>query len=172
MDKERKKEQIEEFHEKFAKADAAFVAGYRGVQVEEITELRNSLRDASVELRVLRNTLAKRALKDTPYEQLSEYFEGQVAVAISYKDAAAAAKALTAFVKTQPKLELKGAALGEKLLSMEDIKGLAELPSREELLAKLLGVFGNVPRNFVGVLSAVPRSLVYTLQAIKVSKEA
>ncbi|MCK4739391.1 MAG: 50S ribosomal protein L10 [Deltaproteobacteria bacterium] len=171
MKKQDKISQVEEFQEKFSKADAAFIASYNGIDALDMTSLRGSLRESSVELKILRNTLAKRAVIGTPYESLSEHFVGPVAVALSYKDAALAAKTLTSFAKEQPLFELKVGALGEKTLELAEIKSLSELPSRDELLAKLVGVLSNVPGSFVRVLSGVPRNFVNVLSAIKKKKE-
>lgn len=172
MNREVKSAQIEEYNEKFSKAGAVFITGYSGIEVPGMTELRKSLRESDVELRILRNTLAKRAVKGTPYESLAEHFKGPIAVALSYGDAAAAAKALTEFAKEEPKFEIITGALGEKSLTVDEIKALADLPSRDELIAKLLGVMKNIPGSLVGVLSGVPRKFVYVLRAIEQSKAA
>ena len=95
-----------------------------------------------------------------------------MAVVFSYKDAAQAAKKLTEFAKDKPKLKIMGGTLGPKLITVDEIKGLAELPSREVLLARLLGSMNSPASGFVGVLSAVPRSLVYALDAVRKQKEA
>ncbi len=171
MNRELKSIQVKDFHEKFSSAEAAFLAGYSGIKVEGMTEIRRSLREASVEFKILRNTLAKRAIKDTPYESLDEHFNGPIAVALTSKDVAAAAKALIKFAKEEPNFEIKVGALDGKILTVDEIKGLAELPSREELIAKLLGVLKNVPGGFVGVLSGVPRKFVLALSAIQREKE-
>ncbi|MCK5237228.1 MAG: 50S ribosomal protein L10 [Deltaproteobacteria bacterium] len=172
MDRSTKNTQIEEFHEKFGKAQAAFLTGYSGIEVGSMTEIRKALRDSSVELRVLRNTLAKLAIKDTPYEGLAEHFKGPIAVALSYSDAASAAKTLTKYAKDEPNFKLIVGALGEKVLTTDEIKALSELPSKDELIAKLVGLLNNIPASFVGVLSALPRDLVYALSAIRDKKEA
>ncbi|MDH4227793.1 MAG: 50S ribosomal protein L10 [Deltaproteobacteria bacterium] len=169
--REEKKATVAEFHEKFAKAQAAFVASYQGIKVEQITTLRSSLRKAGVELKVLRNTLARLAVKGTPYEGLSGHFKGPMAVAISYKDAAAAAKALTEFIKDQPVFALKGGALGTKMLTVAEVKVLSELPSKEQMLAIFLGGLKSVPTGLAVALSGVPRKLLYALNAVKSSKE-
>ncbi len=167
-----KEKLVGEFSEKFAKAEAAFIADYQGISVEQITVLRDSLRTAGVEFRVLRNTLAKLAIKSTPYEALGEHMNGPMAVALSYTDAAAAAKALTTFAKEHPAFEIKIAAIGEKILSLDEVKQLSDLPSREELLAKLLGGLNNIPGGLVMVLAGVQRKLLYALNAVKSAKEA
>lgn len=170
--REDKEKLVKDFNDKFSRAEAAFVADYKGVKVEDMTAFRGSLKAAGGELKVLRNTLARLAVKGTSYEALTEHLKGSVAIALGYGDVAAAAKAVTAFAKENDAFELKAGSLGDKSLSLDEIKSLAELPSREELLAKLLGGLSNIPGGLVGVLSAVPRKFVGTLDAIKNAKEA
>lgn len=168
--REEKSAQVKEFGEKFGKAEAVFLAEYQGIEANDMTTLRKSLRDAGVEFKVMRNTLAGRAVKGTRYEAMADSFTGPVGIAISYKDAAAAAKALTAFAKEKDKFKLRAGSLGGKALSVADIKSLSELPSKPELVGKLLGVMNNVPRGLVCVLSGVPRKFLYALNAIKDAK--
>ncbi len=162
---------VEQFREKIGRADAAFLADYRGIGSNSMNELRKGLRGADVEFTIMKNTLARIALKDTPCEPLSAELKGTMAIALSFRDAAAAAKELTVFAKDEPNLDLKMAVLGGKVIDLDGIKALAELPSREELLAKLLGCMNNIPGSFVGVLAAVPRQFVYALNAIKDAKQ-
>ncbi len=170
MDKKKKEELVGELHEKFSNAEATFLMEYSGITVGNMTKLRRELRDASVDFKVVRNTLAKRALDGTKLEAIKDQFVGPVAVAFSNKDAALAAKTLTAFAKDEPKLNFKLGTLGEKVLEMSEIKNLSTLPSREELLGKLVGTLNGVPTSLVGVLAAVPRQLLYTLRAIEGTK--
>jgi len=169
--KQEKEAQVEQFREKIGRADAAFLANYRGIESNDMNELRKGLREADVDFAIMKNTLARIALKGTPCEPISNELKGTMAIALSYKDAAAAAKQLTTFAKTVPNLELKMAVLGGKVIDMDGIKALAELPSREELIAKLLGCMNNIPGSFVGVLAAVPRKLVYALSAVRDAKQ-
>lgn len=165
------KEQIvEEFASKLATAKAAFLADYRGMSVDEANILRGKLRDAGVEYRVVKNTLLRLASKDTAFECLAKYMVGPTSIAIVQNDPVAPAKVLSEFAKTSKVFELKTAALEGKILCVEDIKALAELPSREVLLARMLGSMNAPVSNFVGVLAAVPRSLVQVLSAIKDQK--
>lgn len=171
MDKKKKEELIGELNDKFTNAEAVFLMEYSGVTVTNMTKLRAELRTASVDFKVVRNTLAKRALDGTKLEGIKDQFAGPVAVAFSNKDAALAAKTLTAFAKDEPKFSFKLGTLGDKVLDISEIKNLASLPSREELLAKLVGILNGVPTSLVGVLGAVPRSLLYTLKAIEGTKQ-
>ena len=169
--REQKKAHIDEFNEKFSRAEAMFVTNYRGVDSNDMTELRKSLREAGVEYKIMKNTLARLAVKETPYEGLADSFTGTTAVAISYKDCTLAAKSLVAFIKEQPKLEIKTAAIGSKVLAFADVENLAKLPGREELLGKLLGGLNAIPGSLVCTLAAVPRKLLYCLNAVKEAKE-
>ncbi|MEE9543196.1 MAG: 50S ribosomal protein L10, partial [Thermodesulfobacteriota bacterium] len=109
--------------------------------------------------------------KDTPLEEIKDQFVGPVAVAFSTNDAASAAKVLKEFSKEEPKLKFKLGTLGAKILQSAEIDSLAKLPSREVLLAKLVGSLSGVPTSLVGVLGGVPRKLLYTLKAIEQTKQ-
>lgn len=163
---------VEELSAKLATAKAAFIADYRGLTVDEVNELRGKLRDAGVEYRVVKNTLLRLAAKGTPFTCLDEFLKGPTAIAIVQEDPVAPAKVLSDYAKDSKAFELKTAVLDGKLLSLDEVKALAELPSREVLLAKMLGSINAPVSNFVGVLAAVPRSLVQVLGAIKDQKDA
>jgi len=172
LNREQKAKQIDEIKESFARARAAFIADYRGLKAFELTEFRKSLKDNSNEFRIVRNTLAKRAIAGTDFEQIKDQFTGTTAVVFSYEDAAGAAKTLSEFAKKQPKLELRSAILGTQVIGIEEIKALAELPSRDELLAKVLGSLNAPMSGLVGVLSGVPRAFVCALAAVRDQKAA
>jgi len=172
LNKQSKEALVAEFAEKVKAAKAAFLADYRGLDVEQANDLRNKLRAAGVEYRVIKNTLLRLASKDTGVECLDEFMNGPTAIALVMEDPVAPAKALIEFAKQNNVFELKAGALDGKLLAVNDIKALAELPSREELIAKMLGSMSAPATNFVGVLAAVPRSFVQVLAAIKDQKEA
>lgn len=172
MNKDNKEQLVSELAERLASAKAAFLADYRGLNVEQVNKLRNELRAAGVEYRVVKNTLLRLASKGTSTECLDPFLAGPTAIAIAGQDPVAPAKILNEFAKANAKFELKGGALEGKALSVEDIKALAELPSREQLLARMLGSLSAPATNFVGVLAAIPRSLVQVLAAIQDKKEA
>jgi large subunit ribosomal protein L10 len=163
---------VELFAAKLATAKAAFLADYRGLTVDEVNDLRNKLRDAGVDYHVVKNTLLRIASKDTPFTCWDEYLTGPTAIAIAQDDPVAPAKVLSEYAKASKDFELKVCVLEGKILSNDEIKALSELPSREVLLAKILGSINAPTSNFVGVLAAVPRSLVQVLGAIKDQKEA
>ncbi len=172
MNKENKQQVVAELHEKLQRAQAVFLADFRGMNVGKATDLRNELRKAAVEYKVVKNTLLDLASRDTDKEALSPHYTGPTAVALSYDDPVAAAKVLSRFAKEQQAtFKLKAGVLSGKVISVADIQALADLPSREVLLAKLLGTLQAPTANFVGVLAAVPGSFVRALNAIKTKKE-
>ena len=173
MNKENKQQVVAEMHDKLLRAKAVFLADFRGMNVGKATDLRNELRKASVEYKVVKNTLLDLASRDTDKESLSPHYAGPTAIALSYDDPVSAAKVLSRFAKEQQAtFKLKAGILSGKVISAADIQALADLPSREVLLAKLLGTIQAPTANFVGVLAAVPASFVRALDAIRARKEA
>jgi large subunit ribosomal protein L10 len=153
-------------------ANAAIFVDYKGLTVEEATELRRQFREAGVDYRVVKNTLTKIALEDLGYNDLVSYMTGPTAVAISQNDPVAPAKVLSDFIKKHKKMEFKVGFVDGKLINVDEIKDLAELPPREVLMAKLLGSMNSPISSLVNVLQGNIRNLVYTLNAIKEKKEA
>ncbi len=170
MDQKGKAEVVEEVRSAYDRSSVAIVSEYRGLTVSEMTELRNEIRNAGAEIRVVKNTLAKRAATGTSFEGLSNYLVGPTIIAFS-QDPVAPAKVLAAFEKNHENLILKGGILNGKDLDVNGIKALAKLPSREVLIAKLLGTMNGPVQNFVGVLAAVPASLVRALEQVRQQKE-
>jgi len=171
LNRDNKQELVTEMHERLARAKAVFLADFRGMDVGKATILRNELRSASVEYKVFKNTLLERASQGTDMECLSPYLTGPTAIAISYDDPVGAAKVLSKFAKDpQGKFVLKVGVLSGKLLDVKQIQALADLPSREVLIAKMLGSMQAPATNFVGVLAALPGSLVRALDAIRAQK--
>jgi large subunit ribosomal protein L10 len=163
--KPEKQEIINELHEKFARAKAAVLTGYSGINVEQITELRNKLRQSKVEYRVVKNTLARRAAEGTGLEALKDHFVGPVGIALGYDDPVAPAKVLQEFSRTQQKLELKVGVLDGKLLKQADVKALANLPSLDVLRGKIIGLLQAPASRIVGVLQAPGGQLARVLKA-------
>jgi large subunit ribosomal protein L10 len=171
LNRDNKQELVTEMHERLGRAKAVFLADFRGMDVGKATTLRNELRSASVEYKVFKNTLLERASQGTDMECLSPYLAGPTAIAISYDDPVGAAKVLSKFAKDpQGKFVLKVGVLSGKLLDVKQIQALADLPSREVLIAKMLGSMQAPATNFVGVLAALPGSLVRALDAIRAQK--
>jgi len=157
---------VEEVAAQVAKAQSIVIAEYRGLDVASVTVLRKQARESGVYLRVLKNTLARRAVTGTPFEALSAQLTGPLIYAIS-SDPVAAAKVLSGFAKTNDKLVLKGGSMPNSLMNVEGVKALASLPSREELLAKLLGTMQAPVAQFVRTLNEVPTKFVRGLAAVR-----
>lgn len=171
MNRDQKNEIIHALNDTFSKAKFAVVADYRGLKVTELEKLRKNLRQSDGQIQVAKNTLLRLAAKGTAYEGLCESFSGTTAVAVGFKEPVGPAKVLTAFAAEFNAFTIRTAVLDGKLLSADDVLALSKLPSREELLGKLLGTMSAVPTGFVRVLSAVPQKLLYALTAIKDQKE-
>lgn len=165
MNKEEKKQAIEELHGKFAKAKSAMITGYSGINVEQITELRSKLRKAQVEYRVVKNTLARKASEGTGIELLKDHFVGPVGIVLSYDDPVASAKVLYDFQKTQAKLEIKVGVMDGKLIKQSDIKILATLPSLNVLRGKIVGLIQAPATRIAGVLAAPGGQIARVLKA-------
>jgi len=162
---------IEEVSAQVAKAQSIIIAEYRGLDVASVTVLRKTARESGVYLRVLKNSLARRAVAGTPFEGLSEQLTGPLIYGIS-ADPVAAAKAIADFGKTNEKLVIKGGALPNNLLTVDGVKALATMPSRDELLSKLLGTMQAPIAQFVRTLNEVPTKFVRGLAAVRDQKEA
>lgn len=167
---EGKKEVVAEVSARVATAQAIVLAEYRGLPVEDITNLRKQARASGVYLRVLKNTLARRAVQGTPFEKLADQMVGPLAYGIS-EDPVAAAKVLQAYAKANDKLVIKAGAMPGQVLSAKEVGSLASMPSREELLAKLLGTMQAPVAKFVQTLNEVPSKFVRTLAALRDQKE-
>jgi large subunit ribosomal protein L10 len=171
LDRSRKQQVIEELREKLGRASAAILTDYKGLTVAEITGLRDSLAAEKVDYQVVKNTLMRLACRQTPASVLESSLTGTCAVAIAYDDPSVPAKIIKKFSKSNEKLKLKAAALGNRLIDADQVLALADLPPKEELLAKMLGTLNAVPTGLVTVLSGVPRAFVGVLAAIQRQKE-
>ncbi len=167
---ESKKEVVAEISARLANAQAVVLAEYRGLPVEKITQLRARARASGVYLRVLKNTLARRAVKGTPFEKLSDLMVGPLAYGISV-DPVAAAKVLHAYARENDKLVIKAGAMPNQVMSAKEVGSLAMLPGREELLAMLLGTMLAPVSKFVQTLNEIPGKFVRTLAAVRDQKE-
>jgi large subunit ribosomal protein L10 len=167
---EGKKEVVAEISARLADAQAIVLAEYRGLPVGKITQLRARARASGVYLRVLKNTLARRAVQGTPFEKLADHMVGPLAYGISV-DPVAAAKVLHAYAKENDKLVIKGGAMPNQVMSAKEVGALAMLPGREELLAMLMGTMQAPAAKFVQTLNEVPGRFVRTLAAVRDQKE-
>jgi len=169
MNRSEKAAVVEDIGAQVADAQAIVVAEYRGLEVEAITALRRKARGAGVHLRVLKNTLARRAVAGTPFEVLADQLVGPLIYGIS-TDPVAAARVLNDFARGNQKLVLKAGAMRGSLMDAEAVKALATLPSREELLARLLGTMQAPVATFVRTLNEIPARFVRTLAEIEKSR--
>ncbi len=169
---EAKKQVVEEIKGRFQNMQAAVLTDYRGLNVAEVTELRSKLRDAGVEFKVLKNTLTQIAANEVGLEGLDPYLEGPTAIAFGVNDPVAPAKILSEFAKTHKALEIKAGILENKVIDFEGVKALADLPSREVLLAKILGGMQSPMYGFAGSLQGLLRNFVYVLEAVREKKAA
>lgn len=154
MERAQKKDLIESMHASFTEAGIVIVLHYKGLSVAQADELRGKVRAAGASYKVTKNRLTKLALKDTDYAQLSDMFTGPTAVAIANDDPVAVSKALTEFAKKNEQFVILGGALGAQALKVKDIEALAELPSLDELRAKLVGMIKTPATRIAGVLQA------------------
>ncbi|AUS07619.1 50S ribosomal protein L10 [Laceyella sacchari] len=152
---EQKKVIVKEIADKLTRSKTTIVADYRGLNVKQMNELRKELREAGVEMQVLKNTLTRRAAEQVGMEDLNQHLTGPSAVAFSYEDVVAPAKVLHKFAKNNKELEIKGGIVEGRAVSLDEIKALAELPNREGLLSMLLSVLQAPMRNFALAVKAV-----------------
>ena len=167
-----KKEKIDAIKSKIEKAQVAVITEYKGLSVEEITKLRREIQKNGGDYMVTKNTLAKIAVKGTEYEALTDKMSGPIALAFGFEDPVTPAKAVTKFIKDTKKGEILGAVMDGKLLSVSETKALANLPSKEELFAKMLGSINSPASGIVGCVNGVMASLTRAMAAVRDQKTA
>lgn len=166
-----KKQTVKEVRERFEKSQGFFITHNLGLDAGQISALRKDVRTSGGELKVIKNTLIKRAIENLEHHNdIDKDLTGPVAVAFSYNDPAAIAKAILKYVDDKNKFEVKSGMLGNVLLSSSQVAALAKLPSRQELIATTVRTIAAPLQSFMGVLSAVPRDFVNVLTAIKDKK--
>ena len=161
---------IDEVKSRIATSSTAVVTEYRGLTVAQISTLRRQLRTLGADYKVFKNTLVRRAIAGTDVESLAEFLVGPTAIAFVDGDVSAVAKALRDFARETPKLIVKGGVVDGKPLSMKDLSALADLPSRDVLLAQIAGLLASPLRTMAGLLKAVPQNFAYGLSALIDSK--
>ena len=168
--REQKAEAISEFSEGIGSAQNAFVLDFKGITVPQVTELRKQVRESGSEYVVIKNTLALIAVKDTPLQKLTGTFSGMTAIAYNTTDPVALAKVLTKFAKDVPSVQFKGALLAGQVVAANEIQNIANLPSREELLSKLLYLMQHPIRGLAVVLNGTIRNIAVVLDQIAKQK--
>jgi large subunit ribosomal protein L10 len=168
--REQKAEAISEFSEGIGKATNAFVLDFKGITVPQVTELRKQVRESGSQYIVVKNTLALIAVKDSPLTKLSSHFSGMTAIAYNTTDPVALAKVLTKFAKDVPTVQFKGALLAGQVVPAAEIQNIANLPSREELLSKLLYLKQHQIRGLAVVLNGTIRNLAVVVDQIAKQK--
>ena len=173
MNKDQKAEQVTLLKDKFSRAKILVVMDYKGTKVAEMNAIRRSLeKSGGTDFQVVKNTLARLALTGTPSEGLLPLMSGPNAVMFGYDDPVAPTKVLVEAAKDVKAIEVKGGLLNGRIMSAEGVVALSKLPSREQLLAMLLGTLQAPASNFVNLLAQIPRGLLNVLTAIKEQKEA
>ena len=167
---ESKKQVVEEIRDRFQRTQGAVITDYRGLNVTEVTELRAKLREAGIEFKVLKNTLIQIAAKDVGLEGLDPVLEGPTAIAFGFEDPVSPAKIISDFSKQHKALEIKAGILENRVLDASGVKALADLPPKEELLAKLVGSMQSPMYGFAGTLQGLLRNFVYALDAVREQK--
>ncbi len=170
MKREDKAQAISEFNESIGQATNAFLIDFKGITVPQVTELRKQVRESGSQYVVVKNTLALIAVKDSPLKTLEKQFSGMTAVAFNRTDAVALAKALTKFAKDVPTVQFKGAMLNGQIVPATQIQNIASLPSREELVSKLLYLLQSPIRGLAIVLNANIRNIAVVLDQIAKQK--
>lgn len=171
MRKLEKAEIVQAIQEKVARSQIGILTDFKGLKVEDMTRLRRQLQEAGAELRVVKNTLLRRAgADDSPLAPLVSHATGPNALTLGYADPVTVAKVLIKFAHEKPQLIIKAGALGGQALTLKDLEALSKLPAREVLLSQLLGVLQGVPRGLVTVLAGVIRNLLNVLVALRDKK--
>jgi large subunit ribosomal protein L10 len=170
--KAQKEQDINLLREEFAGTGNALVVSFQGLTVEKDYELRKTLREAQLSYRVVKNTIGRRAVEGTPLESLKDCFIGMSAVAYSAKDPVGIAKVLSKFAKENPQIVFKAGVVEGRAINVKDIEALASMPSKEELISKLMFVVNAQAQRLATVINAVPRNLAIVVDQIAKQKGA
>ncbi|MGI8836837.1 MAG: 50S ribosomal protein L10 [Pyrinomonadaceae bacterium] len=169
--KAQKQKDLEALTEQFKKANAAMLVGFQGMTVQKDRELRNQLREAGVSYEVVKNTLARKAAEGTVLEQATDQFKGVTAVALSQQDPVSLSKAIAKFTKANPDIfKFKVGIVEGKVVALRDVEAIASLPSKEELLGKVLFLLNAQAQRLATVLSAMPRNLAIVVKQVSDQK--
>ena len=172
LTRQQKENLVQEYSEGLAKAPHVFLVDYKGVTVTQVSELRTKVREVGGQYEVVKNRLVLRAIGGEALAELSDQFQGPTAVAYCGDDPVGLAKAVTDFAKDVPAIELKGGLVEGQSVAAEDVKEIAQLPSREALLSKLVFLLQSPISSFVRTLAALPREFVVVLEQVRQKKES
>ena len=172
LSRQQKEQMLESYREGVAKAPHVYLVDYKGVTVTEVSELRNKVREVGGRYEVVKNRLVLRVIGGEALEELGDQFQGPTAVAYGNDDPVGLAKAVTEFAKDVPAVEIKGGLVEGQPVAAEEVKEIAQLPSREELLSKLVFLLQSPISSFVRTLAAIPRDFVVVLEQVRQNKES
>jgi len=172
MARPEKEAAVQEIAEIFDRAVSVFVTDFQGLNVEKISEFRRKCHEASVEYLVVKNTLAQLATEKAGFEEMKTYFKGPSAIAYSYDDPSAPARVITKFAKDNDKPEIKMSIFEGVFYGPDKVSSIAALPSKNELLAQIIGGLNSPVQGFVGSLYGLMQKMVLTLEAVRKSKES
>ena len=171
--KQQKQQDLENLAEQFKQANAAMLVSFKKMTVAKDQELRRQLREAGVSYSVVKNTLARKAAAGTPLEPMADQFKGVTAVALSTSDPVGLSKAISKFAKANPEIfSFKVGLVEGKVIELKDVESIANLPSREELISKMLFLINAQAQRLVTVIQAVPRNLAVVMEQVRAQKEA
>jgi large subunit ribosomal protein L10 len=170
--KQEKDREIQELHRQFQQSPNVLLVGFQGIKVADDEKLRRELRQANLSYRVVKNTLAIRAAEGTPIEQLKQSFTGPTAVALSKNDPVTLAKVLSKWTKESPAFKFKAGIVEGRVIEIKDIEALASMPSREELISKIMFLINSGAKRLATAIAGVPRNLVVLLDQIRAQKES
>ena len=171
MNRQQKAEFVDDLRAELAEAKSLVLATHTGIDSNTVNDLRANLRKENVRYRVVKNTLARLAIRGTDHEVISDMLSGPIALAYSTEDAISPAKVLKEFAKDHDKLVIHGGYLDGRVLDLKGVQALAEMPTKEELLASMVGALEGITRGFAMTLEAIPRQFAITLEALRMQRE-
>lgn len=171
MARPEKEASVKEITETFQNAKSIFVTDYQGLDVEKISEFRRNCREKAVEYKVVKNTLARIAAKNAGFEQMADYLQGPSAIAYTFEDPSSPAKVISEFAKENNKPEIKMSLFEGVFYGPDKVEEIAKLPTKDELLAQMVGTMKSPIQGFVGCLGGLLSNLVRTLDAVREEKE-
>lgn len=172
VNRDQKNEQIDKLKQEFSRASNALLVGFQGLTVEHDGELRRTLRQNNISYQVVKNTLAKRAAKGTPVEGVAESFSGPTAIALSESDPVALARLLTKFAKANAQFTFKAGIVDGRVIEISDVDRIASLPSKEELISKIMFMINSGAQRLTSAMNGVARNLAVVMGQVRDQKES